>query len=572
MAIDKKEIEKYIFDPKKPKQCDAYKLLLNISKKEPYAYFSPDFLKYFFKDEIITDNFKSELWNIPDNYDDLNSDEKFNIFKNNNSSKDLEEFIRKIKLNENRLKNLKFYSEHVNLIRKNERKYSDNGYLTTPSLFEFEDSFCKYKLINDTFVAFDSLINEYTSISVENKSKNYLFFSLNYLDILIADVDKVSLLITLEKNIDDVLEFLKFKEGNIKPLFLKKEEDIDVLLNVLEEDLRRENKKNIEQDTISTLDEITIKNFFSIKDFKLNNLVDKKEIYIVGENGDGKSLLLQAIAVGLKGTQEDGLKEFRAIEDKYTIDINNKEDCQNNFFAYGSSRNNYCQIKEDITGYLSLFSSEYDLKSPTKWLQYLDYSEQKENDHVISVKEAKKLLQHLLNSDIEIDVTPDKVAFLEKGSEVSFEQLSAGYRGVITIVCDLIARLSEKQKVERISDFQGIVLIDEIELHLHPKWQYNFIKNLRDTFPLIQFIVTTHSPTVIQGASDEAVYYQMSKDDGVSKISEVIENKNDFLNDIQSDIFGFDVNRQKLDNPNMEKHKKSKDALLNLINTIEEKK
>ncbi|RUM71185.1 MAG: hypothetical protein DSZ07_01035 [Sulfurovum sp.] len=323
---------------------------------------------------------------------------------------------------------------------------------------------------------------------------------------------------------------------------------------------------------ISFLNDLTMQNFFSINNITLSNLKNKKEIYIVGENGDGKSLLLQSIAVGLKGTQEDGLKEFRAIEDKFTIEIENSEDCKNNFLAYGSSRNNSCQLKVDSTGYLTLFSGEYDLKSPTKWLQYLDYSEQKENDNVITVSEAKKLLQELLNSDIEIDISPDKVTFTEKGSEVSFEQLSAGYRGVITIICDMIARLSEKQQVEHIKDFQGIVLIDEVELHLHPKWEYSFMNKLREIFPLIQFMVTTHSPTVLLGAGMEAVYYQIYKEDGVVKISEQKEVKNDFLNDIQSTVFGFDVNDERINNPTEDDRKRqerAKKGLLSLIETIE---
>jgi predicted ATP-binding protein involved in virulence len=221
---------------------------------------------------------------------------------------------------------------------------------------------------------------------------------------------------------------------------------------------------------------------------------------------------------------------------------------------------------------LSLFSGEYDLKSPTKWLQYLDYSEQKENSNVITVVEAKELLNHLLNSDIEIDISPNGVTFKEKGSEVSFDQLSAGYKGVITIICDLIARLSEKQQVESIADFKGVVLIDEVELHLHPKWQYSFMQKLRTTFPLIQFIVTTHSPTILLGAGMEAVYYQIYKEEGVVKVSEQKEVKNDFLNDIQSDIFGFDVNDERINNPSLDdkkRQKRAKEAMLSLIDTIE---
>ncbi len=300
-----------------------------------------------------------------------------------------------------------------------------------------------------------------------------------------------------------------------------------VLFNIVKEAPK---KNPHEEKNISTIDTINIKNFFSIIDIKLNNLKNKKEIYIVGENGDGKTLFLQAIAVALKGTIEDGLKDFREKEDEYTLEINNKFLCRDNFFAYGSSRNNYCQVKEDMVGYLTLFNNSYDLKSATDWLIELDnlerYNEKLGKKNIISVDSAKELLQKLLNSDIEIDITPLKVTFIEKKSPVSFEQLSAGYKGVITIICDLISRLSANQpNVENIKEFQGIVLIDEVELHLHPKWKYNFMNKLRETFPLIQFIVTTHSPTVILGASKEAVFYKIYKDDGEVKISSQIPNR-----------------------------------------------
>jgi len=334
---------------------------------------------------------------------------------------------------------------------------------------------------------------------------------------------------------------------------------------------------------IATINKIDIKNFFSISNIEIDNLKDKKEIYIVGENGDGKTLFLQSILVGLAGIKKGEVFELYECNPHdnllLLIEMDNNLIYSDfsikaylDILAYGASRNNYCQLKEDITGYLTLFSGEYDLRSPTKWLQYLDYSEQKENNNIITIAQAKKLLQRLLNSDIEIDISPNGVTFTEKGSKVSFDQLSAGYKGVITIICDLIARLSEKQQVENISDFQGVVLIDEVELHLHPKWQYSFIQKLRTTFPLIQFIVTTHSPTVLLGAGMEAVYYQIYKEEGVVKISEQRDIKNDFLNDIQSDIFGFDVNDERINNPSEDdkkRQKRAKEAMLSLIDTIE---
>jgi predicted ATP-binding protein involved in virulence len=330
---------------------------------------------------------------------------------------------------------------------------------------------------------------------------------------------------------------------------------------------------------ILKLNNLYVKKFFSIKNIELMNLEDKKEVYIVGENGDGKTLFLQSIVIALKGirvgeifdlikTQTDS---YISIEKDNPSPINHTSNCLYiPLLAYGASRNNNCQLKEDNTGYLTLFSGEYDLKSPIKWLIELYNAQNAKEETVISLDNAIRLLQYSLNKDIDIEVTYNKVVFKEKGSEVSFEQLSAGYKGVITIICDLIARLSEKQQVENISDFQGVVLIDEIELHLHPKWQYSFIQKLRTTFPLIQFIVTTHSPTVLLGAGMEAVYYQIYKEEGVVKISEQKEIKNDFLNDIQSDIFGFDVNDERINNPSEDdkkRQKRAKEAMLSLIDT-----
>jgi len=334
----------------------------------------------------------------------------------------------------------------------------------------------------------------------------------------------------------------------------------------------------------STLEKITIENFYSIKNINLSNLGNKKEIYIVGENGDGKTLLLQAIVISLVGINQGKVFDLVNQERDFTFFAENIDGAvfssntiqgsvYNYLIAYGASRNNFCQIKEDDSGYLTLFGNEYDLKNPIQWLIDLYNAKSANAKVVISLDEAIKLLQKLLNRDIDIDVSYNKVVFRERGSEVSFEQLSAGYRGVITIICDLIVRLSDKQEVEKISEFKGIVLIDEIELHLHPKWQYAFMNKLRNIFPLIQFIVTTHSSTVLLGAGMEAVYYQIYKENGVVQISEQKDVKNDFLNDIQSTVFGFDINEERIKNPTNDdksRQKQAKEALLDLIDSIGE--
>jgi predicted ATPase len=594
MAINKDEIDKYIFDPENPKQCKSYGALLNIAKKENATYFSPEFLQYFFVTQIINKEFEESLWDKPTNYQSLTIGEKIALYEKNLSKEELAEFILSLKLNISKISQLSFLKqityfdtmeyfhakEHHSIIGR-EYKYLKLDY------HENEDKFLHELIARQVPFSDSQFEGEEMVVDLEVEyDLNYIFLSKTIETFFWLNIKKSSILITLESSIENF--FLDSNNGEIyiKPIFLKKIDDIDILLNVLEQDLQKEKQKEAVHENISTIDKINIENFFSIENIKLNNLKEKKEIYIVGENGDGKSLFLQSLAIALAGVKEGDVFDLVKGQSEYELSVldseekeytQNSEQAYNYLLAYGSSRNNSCQLKEDTTGYLTLFSAEYDLKSPTKWLQYLDYSEQKENDNIITVAEAKKLLQELLNSDITIDISPDKVTFTEKGSEVSFEQLSAGYRGVITIICDMIARLSEKQQVEHIKDFQGIVLIDEVELHLHPKWQYSFMNKLREIFPLIQFMVTTHSPTVLLGAGMEAVYYQIykEKETGIVKILEQKDVKNDFLNDIQSNIFGFDVNNERINNPSEDDKKRqdrAKENLLDLINTIKEEK
>ena len=439
------------------------------------------------------------------------------------------------------------------------------------NLYDIE---CSIEVVKDEF--------EKANIDVDSFLKTIKVYINNY-DLLTKSNDDMQL-----KLLDEKLDFIRRHypylsgyESNIKA-------DINFIVKHKETFFESTNSVKdlpyVVSDSLEPLDSVNIENFYSIENITLSNLKEKKEIYIVGENGDGKTLLLQAIAISLVGinqgkifdlVKEEGDATFLA-EDAEGNRFRNKTNqgvIYNHLLAYGASRNSFCQIEEDKSGYLTLFSNAYDLKSPTKWLHDLDYSEKSAKMGVIRVEKAKNLLKYLLNSNIQIDIIPpNQVVFTEKGSEVSFEQLSAGYKGVITIICDLIARLSERQNVEEIANFQGIVLIDEIELHLHPKWQYSFMQKLRETFPLIQFIVTTHSPTVLLGAGMESVYYQIYKENSEVKISEQREVKNDFLNDIQSSIFNFDVNKERIFNPSYDdkqRQKRAKEGLLELINTIE---
>lgn len=83
-------------------------------------------------------------------------------------------------------------------------------------------------------------------------------------------------------------------------------------------------------------------------------------------------------------------------------------------------------------------------------------------------------------------------------------QLSAGYQSLIWMAFDIAYRMAvlNPDKKEHIAETKGVVLIDEIDMHLHPRWQWNIVNALKTVFPNVQFIAATHSPILFAASND----------------------------------------------------------------------
>ena len=101
------------------------------------------------------------------------------------------------------------------------------------------------------------------------------------------------------------------------------------------------------------------------------------------------------------------------------------------------------------------------------------------------------------------------------GRTISVRQMSDGERGILALVLDLTRRLvqANPEMKDPIAESEAVVLIDELELHLHPKWQRQIVRKLQTTFPRCQFIATTHSPQVVGELSHDRI--QIMTDGGV---------------------------------------------------------
>ncbi len=193
------------------------------------------------------------------------------------------------------------------------------------------------------------------------------------------------------------------------------------------------------------------------------------------------------------------------------------------FATYGASRLN--KSKDETSKTYSLFNSDGTLLDIEGKL--IEWEGNKIQN--LFYEGAKSILIDLLNPQVEnIKVerkgSKNTVLYKETESEKdndwkTFNELASGYRSIVAMVGDMIIRLSETQP--EITDFNklvGIVIIDEFDLHLHPKWQKELVEKLTKTFPKIQFIVSTHSPIPLLGAPANSIILKVdrNKKDGIT--------------------------------------------------------
>jgi predicted ATPase len=176
------------------------------------------------------------------------------------------------------------------------------------------------------------------------------------------------------------------------------------------------------------------------------------------------------------------------------------------------------------------FTTQFDESEPLsvfeRWMVYLDYRISKDKDG--KSQKQKELgieaINRILPKEARFDsVTSEgRILFQIGDQKVPTISLSDGYRSILALAGDLIWRLilafpaSSDPLLEH-----GVVLIDELDIHLHPKWQRVVAMVLRKIFPNLQFFVATHSPLVAAGAGDDALTLRFDFCDGQSTVEKV---------------------------------------------------
>ncbi len=385
---------------------------------------------------------------------------------------------------------------------------------------ELEEQIQKSDIV---IVVIDRDIQNFTQELYEHIDKAFLsvyFKDIAINSLLVSEFDAIKEVQALKKVISEYSVF-----------------NIDVLKKDLEnKTVEKEKSLKIELET-TYLNAIKIKEYFSIKDMEIDDLDANREIYFVGENGDGKTVLLQAIALALKGDEYEILAEDYIKNIKKSMQLSSKDSHYpneykiykkvKNIFAYGINRNKISSNEEEtkITSYSGLF----DTPSIYKTTLLRDAEKFLEQETPL-VNDFKEQMSFLMDKKFQITKTEKGLKY---GDIEQFAMLSEGYKTTLIWLSDLLSRLIENSpEVEELADFKAIVLIDEVDLYLHPKWKYDFMYKLRQIFPKIQFIMTTHSLVTILGASEDAIFYKVYKEDGETKVSEKIDDISYYTSDI----------------------------------------
>lgn len=302
---------------------------------------------------------------------------------------------------------------------------------------------------------------------------------------------------------------------------------------------------------------------------------------IIGENGKGKTSLLEAVAIGISGfvsgAHGEGIHPRNFLSDEartvyilqgdgacepvnywpkveITADINGQtyqwERSKSNYRAqtkttprdiyhlaealttnpeavlpvicYQSAGRVWSQKRRKaertfsrkkssrVAGYIDCMSDEASVKLMLEWCSRMEQIAWQNGTPVREYEAVKqavaKAMTQLENEPIRIfyDKRSEELMYQKEGVVVPISVLSAGYQSLIWMIFDIAYRMATLNPflAENISQAPGLVLIDELDVHLHPRWQWQVIDVLRHVFPNVQFIATTHSPIIIASAKN----------------------------------------------------------------------
>lgn len=236
------------------------------------------------------------------------------------------------------------------------------------------------------------------------------------------------------------------------------------------------------------------------------------------------------------------------------------------------------QLHDRRCGYLGCLNTTSNLMSVYSWCEQMEWGSfrtKKISENYKIFGEMISKFMGIMNDGIvsEVFYHPyfGKLIYVENSELKEIEDLSAGYQSILNLIIDLAYRMAilNPDAGEEIPKAGGVVLIDEIDSNLHPKWQWRIVEALTETFPNIQFIAATHSPIIVSSCKNANIISISNK----KEIQYLGSSYAFSVNEILKDMLGYYMRPQKVDNlieefeksMDRDEYAKAKAALVQLI-------
>ncbi len=276
----------------------------------------------------------------------------------------------------------------------------------------------------------------------------------------------------------------------------------------------------------------------------------------------------------------EDFKDFKDFEDlQYFLSFEDLQDLQDlqdlpsfenlpylQYLQYFKSiSNRYPSLDKIILALEKKIPPAYLKKQQKKALQRVQEQIEKNKNNP---KRIPVYIQHFINTSIAIpngffmDIKHDNIYFKKNGLSIPIQELSDGYKSVLSLVLELLRQLfrfhedridkvfkEEEGKVLKVIA-KGTVLIDEVDTHLHPSWQAKIGTWLTTYFPNIQFIVTTHSPIICRAAAKGSIH-KIYNEEGKSRVEKLegLDKEQliygNILDAFETGLFGKNISRSK---------------------------
>lgn len=271
---------------------------------------------------------------------------------------------------------------------------------------------------------------------------------------------------------------------------------------------------------------------------RLGAYLEVSAVFVVPADEGEKEIVVERYRKGNETPPASKVREIKAYGESLKEKILNGQEAELPVVAYYGTGRGMIKAPERKRGFQQVFA-RWDCYKDTldpstnfkrffAWYDLMEDEERREEKKRKDFDYKLPILQAVRNAicrfvapqygNPRIEIHPLRFALDEcdetgkKKRELRLEQFSDGYKIVIAMVADIASRMAEANpNLEDPLLSTGIILIDEADLHLHPTWQMKILRTLHETFPHIQFIVTTHSPVLLLGASE---FSQIISSDG----------------------------------------------------------